>query len=156
LALGFLAVLAGTAGCGDGRFKNEQAFLKQPLATQHEQFVGLPPAKQIQIYLAAQSHEPPDTSFCREIGQSSGRSAVSEIVRFLEAEKEDYAKLDLLRALECVVHAQGPICDRAVWKLATDVAASVKDEEWRRDAENAVRGLQCAEPPSVTRVPTPP
>ncbi|MFZ1865373.1 MAG: hypothetical protein WAU39_14200 [Polyangiales bacterium] len=146
VAIGYLPLvgLLGSGACEGERFKSEREFLRQPLEQQHEQFMKLPPDKQIPIYLAAQVREPPDTSFCRDIGQSSGRTAIPTIVRFLEAETEDHAKLDLIRAMQCIALVQGPICEPGLLEVARTAAASIREMDWREEAESIVSGLKCS------------
>lgn len=137
--------LVVSAACdGPDRFAGEQTFLQAPLEEQHEKFAKLPPARQVQIYLAAQSREAPDTSYCREIAQTSGAAATPVIVAALQSEKEDYAKRDLLQALRCVSTLHPESCGADVLALARRVAQGIESDRSRRVAEGIVNDLRCS------------
>ena len=139
---GFLAL--GATGCdSNDRFEHEKDFLRGPLREQHAKFMTLAPERQVQIYLAAQSREAPDVSFCHEMAESSGPAAVPAIVRALGVEQEEYAKLDLLRALRCVNDLHPDSCDARVLELARSTVASVQNDVWKREAQSILSGLRC-------------
>jgi hypothetical protein len=143
--LGVLCACVAISGCDDDRFAKEKKFLKLPLAEQHERFRSFSPDLQIPIYLAAQSREPPDTAFCRDIAESSGLAAVPVVVRALAAEQDIYPKVDLLRALKCISDVHPVACNAGTLNAAKAAAATIKHERPRQLADALVNGLRCSE-----------
>lgn len=136
-------LIQACSSCEDVHYEKHEAFFRQPVEIQHKTFRQMPVSQQVEIYLAARARHPPEATFCSDMAETTGASAVPVILAALLVERRDYEKAQLLIALECVADGRKEACDAKVRSRAREVAMYIREEFWRQEAMRALNGTRC-------------
>jgi hypothetical protein len=94
------------------------------------------------VYLAASASDPTNATFCADL-RHKREAVLPAILLALSTEKEDGAKLALLRALSCARDERPAGCDPRLSPIALTVAKSILDKGSREQAVAQAHALRC-------------
>ena len=139
-----LALFSPVGACTD-RYEREREFLQQPPSTQQAQFAKLSPERQVRVYVAAVTSDPPNLTFCDAI-RKNGKEVLPEVLQQLASERGDRSldgdKRALIGALTCIRDPrQG--CDPRLAPIALTAAKSIFDKDTRDQAVEEAQALRC-------------